>query len=418
MVEAYLDLDTTLKVMITTDNYVVLYDTLQYNGQTLDKLFEIMSNVKPNRALVVTHAIYDTARYNAAYHPEVLQIGDFLYTGNIAQIDINKLMHLFNSLKITNIAFFDKFKMYNYVDADNVCIIDSCGRSYVLAIKKKDICDIVYIKEQNLEQAMLQLCRKHGLTEMYNLTNYIEYDYVKYFENYTDLAEIEAFVTASVFGFFRFVQPDLRYDMTCVTFDRNMNTVSYNSVSNQTKDTVESATDKQDDLADEKNLENVNKTVERGIKYSKKKNNINKKSIGTMVATISTVLIALSLIIFCVLSVYLRRVELQMQNSYNIVSEQKEHAECYISKLQEDVPIDCNDIVDFIDSLCPIDDYVGSIVIDNNYEVLFYVAESSSIDEIQAILENDFEINGISDGGVVTLNNKNYSKYTISLTYR
>lgn len=418
MVEVYLDLDTTLKIMITTDNYIVLYDTFQYNGQTLDKLFEIMSNVKPDRALVVTHAVYDTTRYNAAYHPSILLIGDFLYTGNIAQIDINKLMHLFNSLKITNVEFFDKFQMYSYISADDVCIIDSCNKSYVLTIKQKDIRDIVYVKEQNLEQAMLQLCRKHNITEMCNLTNYIEYDYVKYFENYTDLAEIDAFVTASVFGFFRFVQPDLRYDITCVTFDRNMNTVTYDDSSSETKGTTENSTESQDDLTTDKNLKNANKGSKGNSKRLKKRRNRDSKSAGIMAATISIVLVALSLIVFCVLSVYFRQIELQKQNSYNIASEQKEHAEHYIAKLKENVPMDYGDVVNYINSICPIDDYVGSIVIDDTYEVLFYVAESSSIDEIQAVLKNDFEINGISDGGVITLNDKNYAKYTISITYK
>ena len=41
MVEAFLELDTSAKLMLTSRNNIILFDTLEYDSQFLNRLYKI-----------------------------------------------------------------------------------------------------------------------------------------------------------------------------------------------------------------------------------------------------------------------------------------------------------------------------------------------------------------------------------------
>ena len=121
MVEAYIDFSNKPTIMITSRNNIVLYDTLALDNQFLNKLYEILAAAEPTSVLVVTHAVYSKDKFKNAYEIKNILVKDEKYVGTISQLDINKLMYVFNALKITDIRFCDKFSMYEHYLKNNQC---------------------------------------------------------------------------------------------------------------------------------------------------------------------------------------------------------------------------------------------------------------------------------------------------------
>lgn len=414
MVEAFLELDTSAKLMLTSRNNIILFDTLEYDSQFLNRLYKILSELAVDSVLIVTHAIYDKEPYNNVYHTETYQIGDSIYTGVISQLDVNKLMCVFNAAKINNIRFCDKMVMYDYFLKDGQCLVDSTSNTNVI-ISKNDtgISSVTYVKTNSLEQSLLQICRKHAVHDVVNFNTFIDYDCVKWFENFVKVQELTIFVTLTVFGYFKFINTNSRIDINQVKFNSKLETVSYSTHTEDTDKVLRGP-------AIQENSAKVNKAP---IKEKSKKAAIpiktkskSHRSVPSALINLALILIVFSLILSFVAAYYFsnkaKYPESLLNQNNNIIN----HITLRLAKLEEEPLQNSSVIVIDLMCKCPMDVSIGSIAISDNIEVVYYVAETGNIETVKEALSDSYKINGVSESGVVTLNEIIYTKYTISLS--
>ena len=183
MVEVFISLDKICTVMITSRNNIIFYDDYEYEASLLDQLYYLFDSVKPDSAYIVLNPTYDTNVYRHVYITDKVQIGDYVYNGIVSQEDINKLVHLFNVLKIENVYFYDKMHYYTHFLPVNTCGVDYTQGTYTVLCKKNDLFSLSYAKN-NVEQMLLQNCRKAHVTEIVDFTSFIDYDCIRWFENF------------------------------------------------------------------------------------------------------------------------------------------------------------------------------------------------------------------------------------------
>lgn len=81
--------------------------------------------------------------------------------------------------------------------------------------------------------------------------------------------------------------------------------------------------------------------------------------------------------------------------------------------MQEDTAVLYNSVA----SSCDATEIIGSVTFNNDsLEVLFYVPADSDVEKLKSTLAAHFEVNGIADNGKITIGDKIYSKYVISLS--
>ncbi len=414
MIEAFLDLDTSAKLMLTSRNNIILFDTLEYDNQFLNKLYKILSEMAVDSVLVVTHAIYDKKPYNNVYHTETYQIGDSIYTGVLSQLDINKLMCVFNAVKISNIRFCDKMVMYDYFLKNGQCLVDSTSNTNII-VGKNDlgISSVTYVKTNSLEQSLLQICRKHAIYDTVNFNTFIDYDCVKWFENFVKVQELTVFVTLTVFGFFKFINTDSRVDINQVKFNSKLETVSYSTHTENTDKVLRGPAIQENSAKVSKApIKEKSKKAAIPIKIKSKSH----RSIPSALINLALILSIFSLILTFIADYYFTNKAKYPESLLNQNNSIINHVTLRLDKLEEAPVQNSSVIVIDLMSKCPVDVNIGSITISDNIEVVYYVAETGNIETVKGALSDFYKINGISESGIVTLNEIIYTKYTVSLS--
>lgn len=415
MIEAYLDFDSKIKLMITNQNNIILFDTFDFNGDTLNKLYKILSELCVESVITVMHAIYDKECYDNVYRTETYQIGDNIYTGVLSQLDINKLMCVFNAAKITNIRFCDKMIMYNHFLRDNQCLVDSTNNTNIVVSKNMGgVSDIIYVKSSMLEQSLLQTCRKNNTKDIVNFNTFVDYDCVKQFTNFVKVEELSIFVTLTVFGFFKFINSTASIDLNQVRFNSKLETVNYETKSLKSDKVLKGPIIHKKVQQSNENTSSVK--VKEKQKPVKVKKSHRQKPVANILINLLIVLLLFSLAsTFIVKHYYNNKArgpeDLIIYNT-NIIN----HTKLRINKLQESPVTNTSQITNDIITRCPVDISIGSIIIENDIEIVYYVAETATIDSVLSTLEDNYKVNAISESGIVTLNNINYSKYVISVS--
>lgn len=397
MVEAFIDFSSKPTIMITSRNNIVLYDSLPLDNQFLNKLYEIFAASEPSSVLVVTHAVYSKDKFKNAYEVKNLRVRGSDYTGTVSQLDINKLMYVFNALKIENIRFCDKFSMYEHYLGNNQCGVDVCCGKYLL-LNKIDVIDkIDYVSSTNFELALLQMCRKNGNSDVINFANFTDYDAVKWFENFVKVADTSAYVIMTVFGFFKFIKPNISIDLTQVKFNSQLETVTYDTNLNLGKDKVLK-------VEEPIILDTIKAPDKKEISFSK------------WGLCIVNILIILLLVSALGLNYYFTKKTTAPSEKLAMLRNQNTHNTIVLDKMNEEFISNKSTLIEEIKLRCPAECVIASIMIDSSIEIVYYVPDTQTIDNVLAGTQDLLKVNGTSDGGVVTMNNINYHKYTVSFS--
>lgn len=423
MVEAFLELGTNAKLMLTSRNNIILFDTLEYNTCFLDKLYKVLSEIGTDSITVVVHAIYDKEPYNNVYKTETYQVADKIYTGVISQLDINKLMCVFNAAKINNIRICDKMVMYDHFLKTNQCLVESINGTNIIVSKGlSGISSITYAKNNSLEQSLLQTCRRTGVRDIINFNTFIDYDSVKWFENFVKVQDLSIFVTLTTFGFFKFINTITSVDIEQVKFNSKLETVTYATKTKKSDKVLRSSIYNENVnniIVNEPDTE-ISVDDKKEIKKPERLKNaqqIPNKS-GKVLLTCIISLIGVSLLAAFIISYYFDNKAKYPESLTNQNNNMIKHLELQQDKLNE-TPIHNNAVIlDNLLSRCPLDVNIGSVIIDDSIEVVYYVAETGDVETVKNSLSDIYKINGVSESGVVTLNDVTYTKYTISLSVK
>lgn len=415
MVEVFISLDKICTVVITSRNNIIFYDDYEYEASLLDQLYYLFDSVKPDSAYIVLNPTYDTNVYRHVYITDKVQIGDYVYNGIVSQEDINKLVHLFNVLKIENVYFYDKMHYYTHFLPVNTCGVDYTQGTYTVLCKKNDLFSLSYAKN-NVEQMLLQNCRKAHVTEIVDFTSFIDYDCIRWFENSAQIGDINVFIKLSVFGYFRFLNKDDNIeDLVSVKFDRNLNTVTYGTAYVEDPHILKSASVHEATVEEQlqvtaKQTENAAETLVASAKKEPE------KKIGAVLTVIMIILLIITLG-GAGLYFYLSQQYKSKENQYQISADTYEHEKNIEASLKQILQEDTAVLYDSVASSCDATEIIGSVTFNNDsLEVLFYVPADSDVEKLKSTLAAHFEVNGIADNGKITIGDKIYSKYVISLS--
>lgn len=415
MVEIFISLDKICTVMITSRNNIIFYNDYEYEASLLDQLYYLFDSVKPDSAYIVLNPTYDTNVYRHVYVTDKVQIGDYVYNGIVSQEDINKLVHLFNVLKIENVYFYDKMHFYNHFLPENACGIDYAQGTYTVLCKKNELFSLSYTKN-NVEQMLLQNCRKAQVTELVDFTSFIDYDCIRWFENSVQIGDINVFIKLSVFGYFRFLNKDDNIeDLVSVKFDRDLNTVTYGTEYVEDSRVLKSvpvpeATVDEQLQASVKQTESKTKDLAVHTEKEPKKK-------SSIILTVVIIILLIVIVGGAGLYFYLSQQYKSKENQYQIGNDALEHEKNIEASLKQILQEDTVVLYDTVASSCDATDIVGSITFNNDsLEVLFYVPADSDIEKLKNALAIHFEVNGIADNGKITIGDDIYSKYVISLS--
>ena len=204
-------------------------------------------------------------------------------------------------------------------------------------------------------------------------------------------------------------------DLVSVKFDRNLNTVTYGTAYVEDPHILKSASVHEATVEEQlqvtaKQTENAAETL---VVPAKKEP---KKKIGAVLTVIMIILLIITLG-GAGLYFYLSQQYKSKENQYQISADTYEHEKNIEASLKQILQEDTAVLYDSVASSCDATEIIGSVTFNNDsLEVLFYVPADSDVEKLKSTLAAHFEVNGIADNGKITIGDKIYSKYVISLS--
>lgn len=402
MLEVFLDLDNSCSLMLLKDNNIILFETIQYDTKCLDTIYFILHNYKLDKATIICHGIRSNASLANSYVIHDFVIDSQINRSYVAVKDIDKLHYLFQKLNVTDIKIFDAMEFYSAVLPQNSCgVITNIDGSCSIYFKDTAKSELVQTKADLLEQTLLSICHRTNCTNIINLSDYVDYDCICNFSNFTSLTEIMLYAKLSIFGYFKFRNVVPKFDITQTNWNSKFENPTSASVSTASTTLT---MDEHKEQQDSKQVK-VKKPVEK-----------QKKSHTKALLSFIIVLSILLTVAACIASIILENKAYNAYNEMVIAEDNVNHSEKYLEKLTESTPMEYVCDVRLLQELCPFDSQIGNITVDTEYEILYYIAETNTLDDVTDAYNNLFLVNGVSDGGIVVLNDITYNKYTVSVS--
>lgn len=194
MCELYVELGNINKVVILSDNHLILYEEIIDNDLFAEQLYQKYGTLAVKELVVVTHGFLDNTRFEDGLAAFSFRCGKETYYCNLIRKTLEELDHLADQWGISA-KFYDKLGYYRYLTAGRAIFIDEMGSAFCIIHQDEGIRNIHYVTKENLVSILSDYKKKQvdlfiDATMVYKNSLLTQYKNLEHLDDNTQTATI------------------------------------------------------------------------------------------------------------------------------------------------------------------------------------------------------------------------------------